>query len=54
MPKKLSMIKWESVSDAKSETHLVQLIQSWNRYPNKTAHYNNLLSNLQGLGGIKI
>lgn len=26
--------KWESVSDAKSETHLVQLIQSWNRYPN--------------------
>lgn len=54
MSKKFIMIKWESVSDAKSETHLVQLIQSWNRYPNKTVDQNNLLSNLQGLEGIKI
>lgn len=47
------MIKWESISDAKSEIHLVQLIQSWNRYPNKAVDYTNLLPNLKGLEGIK-
>jgi len=30
------MIKWKSVCDAKSETHLVPLIQYWNRYANTT------------------